>query len=50
MREITTQNAVFNKEMQAALFSEIRDIARSARRPIGIPAPLEGAKPTVDSC
>ena len=30
-----------------ALCDSIRDIIRSTRRPIGTPAPLEGAKPTV---
>ena len=35
MREIITQNAVYNQELHRTLFDSIRDIARSARRPIG---------------
>jgi len=47
MRELLTQNAKLNEEMRLALCDSIRDITRSTRRPIGTPAPLEGAKPTV---
>jgi hypothetical protein len=47
MRDLLTQNAQLNEEMRLALCDSIRDITRSTRRPIGTPAPLEGAKPTV---
>ena len=47
MRELITQNAALNQAIQRALCDSMRDITRSARRPIGAPAPLEGAKPTV---
>ena len=47
MRDLLMQNAQLNEEMRLALCDSIRDITRSTRRPIGTPAPLEGAKPTV---
>ncbi len=47
MSSFIAQNATLNREMQAALFDSFKDITRSTRRPIGIPAPLEGAKPMV---
>jgi len=47
MRELITQNAQLNQAMRETLCDSMRDITRSARRPIGTPAPLEGAKPTV---
>jgi len=47
IRDLLTQNAKLNEEMRLVLCDTIRDITRSTRRPIGTPAPLEGAKPTV---
>ena len=46
-RELLTQNVVFNREMQGAMCSNMRAITRDARRAVGTPPPLEGAKPTV---
>ena len=46
-RELLTQNAVFNREMQDAMCENMRAIAKDARRAVGTPPPLEGAKPTV---
>jgi len=46
-RELLTQNVVFNREMQGAMCVNMRAITRDARRAVGTPPPLEGAKPTV---
>ena len=47
LRDILAQNAASNEKLQEAMFDSVRGILKSARRPVGTPAPLEGAKPTV---
>ena len=41
------QNTASNEKLQEAMFDSVRGILKSARRPVGTPAPLDGAKPTV---
>ena len=47
LRDILAQNAASNEKLQEAMFDSVRGILKSARRPVGTPAPLDGAKPTV---
>ncbi len=42
------QNAHLQQQLQNVLFANMKELAKSARRPVGIPAQLAGgAKPTV---